>query len=156
MPISDQELEQIETLKFESVDPKVQTQLSLTNVKALEHMGKYSEALARLNESRPNISQSEYQSLRTQILGRFVDSSKDVEFLNVALDGNFVSEPADLQNQAAQRLLELGFLDEADEVISKQAVGVAMTERRYIRAEISSARGDDERVKAQRSNLVKN
>jgi len=72
-----------------------------------------------------------------------------VPFLDLAFRESFSDVPAELQNQVSERLLDLGFMERAETLVENQTVGTAMTERRYVRAQISAARGDLQKVQAQ-------
>lgn len=85
---------------------------------------------------------------KNQVMQYSLDNETDSQFLKRVFQEETEPTDSQLQNSIAQRLIDLGFLTQAEIVVSDPAIGADMEERRYLRAAISATRKDPTMTKA--------
>ena len=80
--------------------------------------------------------------LRREMLSRISADADDATFIELVFQNDFGAVEPGLGNSVASRLLTLGFPERAEAFLQAPALGDAMTERRYLRAQVAAAQGD--------------
>ena len=139
--ITDDDINTLQTFRFENTDTLLRARISLMEARARNHRSEYFVALAVLNENREIIETSDRIALSEQIHRGIIGSASNTDFLNFVIEGGFQGQIPEIENEAASRLLSLGFADLAEPLVQNQTLGETMAERRYIRADIAVQQG---------------
>lgn len=143
--VSDAELMDLaQIMRFESRDKPIATELGIEELRSAAISGDISralsvrDALALPDELRADIDNE---------IGRHaIDQLGDIAFLDLVVNDSLSVTDADLENRFATRLLDLGFPDIAGSYLTSPAIGPAMMERRYLRAQTALASGAYDRI----------
>ncbi|MCC5972880.1 MAG: hypothetical protein JJT81_02390 [Rubellimicrobium sp.] len=119
--------------------PEVQ-RLAVAEFRTLVSSRRFDDAITFLEVDFDPLDMDIGAELAGELYEAMAEVMQDGEFLTLA----FSPRPADpgprAENAIARRLLELGFLHEAESLASLPAVGNVMAERRHLRAELALAR----------------
>lgn len=139
----------VASYEFELRQSSIAPDLARAHVLALAHSGQFVEALDRLAfmpESDPNPS---VDDTRLQVLNRLLHHASDIAFLTTAIDTLDTGLPAYLGNGFANRLLNLGFPEIADDYLAAAAEGDWGRERRILRAKSALALSEPDTAEAE-------
>lgn len=143
--LSDDELLLADALRFESAQLPVAGDLAVAQIRALLAMDRFADA-RRLQQEESNAIGSERISvLSVEYAAQAIERMPDAQFLRFAFEEMTAPLPPSLEENAAHRLLALGFPDRAATLI-KENGGPA---RKYLRARIALAVGDAEMALAE-------
>ncbi len=143
-PIEDSELEALRAFQFERAGTNDYPRLLQMEVRVLRARGKLREAFFALDEFAPSLDPKTFKELNEGISAEIVTRGSDIEFLDFAFNIGLSPQDPNILNQAAERLLGLGFLDKAAMYIAEQTFGAALLERRYLRSELALLNGNPE------------
>lgn len=116
--------------------------LVAAQIEALVASGNVPRALDILDEEAAVLGDDRYEILQSAALIAASKTYDDLAFIELAFEDDTVLASSDVQNKIAERLIELGFPQRAGVLVAGSAVGSAMIDRRYLRAEAALARGD--------------
>jgi hypothetical protein len=118
-------------------------ELIKAQVVALALAGRFEEAFGAQEKLQQKVSESENQTALTSLLALMSERADDVTFLRYAIDsetGGSEYVSAQVGEQMAERLLGLGFPDEAEMWLEKLGEPLDSKKRRMMLAEIEVAR----------------
>lgn len=147
-PIGGETLSLAETMKFEFSGAPIALDLAEAVIRAHISNGDLDIADAELHRQSALFSDATLATLDTLIVERSTDESDDVTFVDLIFAHPLASVEPELGNAVAKRLLDIGFPDRANEILSTPAIGAAMNERRYLRAQAAVNMGDFELAEA--------
>ncbi len=130
-----------QSLRFEYRDDPAKGRLAAAEARLLSQSGNFAPALELVQNPANALAPETQATLHADIVGDIRRNGDDPTFLRYALGGFPFSLPAEEENLVAARLLGLGFPEQAASLLSGEAQGEAMGERRYLRAEAALASG---------------
>lgn len=133
-PIDESLVDLVAAYQFENRKTELSGELSRAHVLALSFSGQFAEALERLEQLEDESSTSGYSETRSLVMTRLLVEADDIEFLDVAMSEPIVGLSTVIENRFAQRLLDLGFPEDALEILTEAADGEDGLARRLLRA----------------------
>ena len=142
-PISIEDFALLDVLSFERDGRPEAIDIADVRVRAMLHNSAFTGAIKALERAEPLVTEERFAVLSTRVLEALTQSADDITFLDTVFEERVSTTDPAVENDVAARLLSLGFPRRADDMIASQAIGEEMAERRYIRASIAMARGDE-------------
>lgn len=136
--VRDEDLLLADALRFENARLPVADDLAMAQIRALLAMDRFVEAQSLINEVSNAIDPERVVTLSVEYAEKAIVNMSDADFLRFAVDDIPAPLPDTLADQAATRLLDLGFPDQAARLI----YGDGGETRKYLRAKIALALDD--------------
>lgn len=140
--IPDATISLLESMQFEYRGQPVVAELMRARIAAMSQNGRDSEALYNLTMLGDDLPAPALFALQSTVIAGIVAQKDDMLFLDAAFRAIAKKVSPDVQNDVAQRLLDLGFPERATELLTGPAFGGVMAERRYLRAAAAMAMDD--------------
>lgn len=132
--IDDRLVDLVAAYQFEHRQTELSPELARAQVLSLAFSGQFDEAFERLEEFKDESSSLIYSETRSRVMIRLLEGADDIEFLKAALREPILGLTAPFENRFAGRLLDLGFAENALEILSETADGQDGQARRLLRA----------------------
>jgi len=132
--------------RFERRGEQIAGDLSEVQIKSLLMNKKVARALKVIDEEAESLGIQRLSDLNVLAVEAVVEQYDDMAFLEFSFTYDFEGLKATAQNATASRLTALGFYDQAAKIVAGSAVGDAMMERRYLRAEAELGRRDPKKA----------
>ena len=133
-------------LRFESKDSEIVGALAAAQVRAHIAVDDLGAAFRLLLDEAGAIGLEGVEELTSGAVIAATTRYEDTAFLELAFSTTLETVNPEAENAVAARLLTLGLPERAMEIISGQAVGSALMERRYLRSSAALEIGDAEAV----------
>ncbi len=125
----------IEAQRFEYRDEPVGADLARAEILARLYIDDFRTARHQLAALPKNPAHPHLAELQHDVIQQMTRRADDILFLEMAFEDNVKAADGDIANAVAERLLQLGFPDQAAEILAPPAKAEAMAERRYLRAQ---------------------
>ncbi|ROU03240.1 hypothetical protein [Histidinibacterium lentulum] len=133
-------------LRFEHRGQPVVADLAAAEIRTHLLAGDHDRALATIEDERKRLPADRLEGLLSETLVAMAQDLDDVGFLERVLPDTPRPLTAEAENAVARRLIDLGLVSQAAQVMLTAPVRAAAQERRYLRAEIALALGEFARV----------
>ena len=120
---------------FEHRQTELSAELMRAQILSLAFSGRFSESFKMLEQLENDSSSVAYSETRLRIMRRLLEDADDIEFLKGVLGYPVLGLTTALENEFAKRLLEMGFVEHALEILAENASGQDGQTRRTLRAE---------------------
>lgn len=130
-----------EVMRFENAGSQASEDLLVREVTAYSKMNDFSKAFALLSEAEEALPANSHETLRSDVVANFANFSTDVAFLQAAFDTEFTDINRNSVLLIAERLVDLGFVDHASQLMQSYSSEGNELMARYIHAEISASNG---------------
>lgn len=133
-------------LRYENKGDPIASELAAAQVAAQIEFKDLGSAFLLLADEAAAMEPEQAKELRARAVIAATQDYENTEFLELAFSGIVESLDAAAQNAVAARLLSLGLAERASQLVSGPAIGTAMQERRYLRAQAALIVGDGQGV----------
>ncbi len=140
-PVEDDLITLARSLRFEQRGTPAETLLGLAEFRALLAGDRYADALTLLGTDFGSLDAAARDAHATEVFVSMARTMPDAAFLEAVFGPFPVTPSAEAENALADRLLNLGFADEAARLVTGPADGSVMADRRHIRAKAAVAQG---------------
>jgi hypothetical protein len=137
-PIEKELLEIVSAYQFEQRKTEFSGELKRALVLSFAFSGNFDEAFEHLEGLTVEVSSPVYSETRAQVMKRVLEEADDIEFLKIALREPIIDITTVLENEFAERLLNIGFTENALEILAEVSDGQDGHKRRLLRAKAAS------------------
>jgi len=139
---TDQDFVNADALRFEVGDGPAVTAMTIAQVSAYLSVDRLTDAASLLEEATQLIPEEDASRLGDELLLAATARLSNGAFLEFVWGVDVAARGPHVQNAVAARLLELGFVPQAAELLASEVTEDAATERRYLRAQAALLGGD--------------
>lgn len=140
--VDDSILELAAAMRFESGDSDQARLLGSAEIRALTAQDQFEMALALVLDEELPFGEADRGAHASQVIKALAERETTSAFLTTAFGDLPSGLSAEAENAVADRLLNVGFPERAQSILSGPATEESMAERRYLRAQAAASLGD--------------
>ncbi len=129
-------------MRYENRNYVISSDLAVAEVRSLLAVDRFADAFALVDGEVGPMAPDARIELRSEIVVNLVRRMPDAAFLRFTFEALPQDITAEAENAVAARLIEMGFIERAAQLVLAPARGEDQAERRYLRAEIALGMGN--------------